>query len=191
MSENETLCECGCGEPTTKLSNGAARRFKHGHNRRGTGEGWIDQEHRFISVDGKRIAEHRQVMEQKLGRRLASNEIVHHIDGNPLNNDPDNLMLLTRSEHMRLHMSLRKGKRFSEEEKARAAELYGSGFNIVEVARMLRRPYVSTRDLLARLGLTRKPWETRAMRKRGGGASGIQIAGGQKSPSDPGEESAA
>jgi hypothetical protein len=36
---------------------------------------------------------HRLVMEQKLGRYLRPEEVVHHIDGNPQNNDPENLEL--------------------------------------------------------------------------------------------------
>jgi hypothetical protein len=42
-------------------------------------------------------------MEQRLGRRLLLDELVHHIDGDRLNNDDSNLELLTRSSHSRLH----------------------------------------------------------------------------------------
>lgn len=44
---------------------------------------------------------HRVVAEKILGRPLRKGEIVHHIDGNHLNNAPDNLQVMTRSEHMR------------------------------------------------------------------------------------------
>ena len=47
--------------------------------------------------------EHRLVMEQKLGRKLFHGEIVHHIDGNSLNNNPENLIVLTQSEHATSH----------------------------------------------------------------------------------------
>lgn len=50
-----------------------------------------------------KVYEHRMVMEEKLGRPLTSEEIVHHIDGNKQNNDPENLELTNRSEHMRIH----------------------------------------------------------------------------------------
>ena len=48
-------------------------------------------------------AEHVVKMEQRLGRRLLPDEHIHHIDGNPLNNDENNLALVTRSGHARLH----------------------------------------------------------------------------------------
>lgn len=46
---------------------------------------------------------HRIVAEQKLGRPLEPGEIVHHIDGDKRNNHPDNLAVMTQSEHARLH----------------------------------------------------------------------------------------
>ena len=48
--------------------------------------------------------EHRVVAEQKLGRPLRKGEIVHHIDGDFRNNDPNNLMVLpSQSEHCKIH----------------------------------------------------------------------------------------
>ncbi len=47
--------------------------------------------------------EHRVVAEQMLGRPLRAGEIVHHIDGNKLNNDPANLAVMTQGQHMREH----------------------------------------------------------------------------------------
>ncbi len=49
--------------------------------------------------------EHRLVAEIKLGRALMHNEVVHHIDGNKQNNEPDNLMIMTQSDHLKLHRS--------------------------------------------------------------------------------------
>jgi hypothetical protein len=48
---------------------------------------------------------HRVVMEKMVGRPLAKGEVVHHIDGNPRNNDPENLMLFkSQSEHLQWHL---------------------------------------------------------------------------------------
>lgn len=47
--------------------------------------------------------EHRLVMEEKLGRKLLSSEIVHHVNECKRDNEPDNLELTTRSEHARMH----------------------------------------------------------------------------------------
>lgn len=50
----------------------------------------------------KYVAEHRLVMENKLGRYLLKTEAVHHKDGNPENNHSDNLeVFATNAEHLR------------------------------------------------------------------------------------------
>jgi len=47
------------------------------------------------------IAEHRLVMEEKLGRLLGRKEVCHHIDGNPLNNHESNLAVYENNgEHL-------------------------------------------------------------------------------------------
>lgn len=54
--------------------------------------------------------EHRVIMEDLLGRKLTINEVVHHIDSNKLNNNPKNLLVMSRSEHMKYHTKQRKLK---------------------------------------------------------------------------------
>lgn len=54
------------------------------------------------------ILEHRLLMETILGRYLKETEIVHHIDGNKLNNDIKNLELINSlNSHSFLHDKLR------------------------------------------------------------------------------------
>jgi len=39
---------------------------------------------------------------------LRSDQVVHHIDGNPRNNDPNNLMIMDQGEHLEFHAKFRK-----------------------------------------------------------------------------------
>jgi len=50
----------------------------------------------------------RCIAEQALGRRLIKMEDRHHIDRNPLNNDPSNICVLLKKDHVRLHRILEK-----------------------------------------------------------------------------------
>ena len=51
---------------------------------------------------------HRVVAEQILGRKLNPGEVVHHRDGNPYTNAPDNLYVFaSNAEHVRFHAESR------------------------------------------------------------------------------------
>lgn len=69
--------------------------------RLGTGEGLT-----YTKIYGK--AAHRVVAEQMLGRKLLPGEVVHHLDGNKQNNDPENLYVFaSQAEHAEWHMMMR------------------------------------------------------------------------------------
>lgn len=53
--------------------------------------------------DGRVLLEHRWVMEQKIGRPLLRNEVVHHINGVRHDNRVENLRLLKANEHQGHH----------------------------------------------------------------------------------------
>lgn len=46
---------------------------------------------------------HRYVVEKNIGRKLSISEIVHHIDEIKVNNDIDNLVIVTKKEHAQIH----------------------------------------------------------------------------------------
>ena len=56
-----------------------------------------------VTPSGQWPFKHRWMMEQHLGRKLKSSEVVHHIDGNTLNNDLSNLKILSNICHSQLH----------------------------------------------------------------------------------------
>jgi hypothetical protein len=47
---------------------------------------------------------HRRRMESILHRNLVPGEIVHHINGNKLDNSPENLILLSGEQHYKIHV---------------------------------------------------------------------------------------
>ena len=58
--------------------------------------------------DGDVIFEYRAVMEEHIGRKLAEDEVVHHINGDKTDNRLENLQLMTRGEHSTMHNKRRK-----------------------------------------------------------------------------------
>jgi len=67
------------------------------------GAGTIYQGYRRFNLAGRRIHEHRLILERVLGRRLNRSEIVHHINGDRLDNRLENLKLMSPSQHTQLH----------------------------------------------------------------------------------------
>lgn len=57
----------------------------------------------LLYIDGETKRLHRYIMEQYIGRKLKSSEIIHHKDGNKLNNNISNLEIITHKDHNKLH----------------------------------------------------------------------------------------
>ena len=127
------LCECGCGGTTSiavKTSNkegikkGEHRRFLLGHHNRRLRKNYTDEpkEKQFINkgyvyilcpdhphpTQGRYVKRSRLVVEKRLGRYLTKEEQVHHINGDRTDDHPDNLEVLSLSEHNKLHRKINK-----------------------------------------------------------------------------------
>jgi hypothetical protein len=56
----------------------------------------------------EKVKKYRKIAAQKYNRQLTKDEVVHHIDNDHENNDPDNLMIFpSGGEHTSYHHSLR------------------------------------------------------------------------------------
>lgn len=69
--------------------------------------GWFKFRGGTINRKGYRVVnkrlEHRSIMEKYIGRKLHTNEVIHHINGNKLDNRLENLQLLSKIEHDKFH----------------------------------------------------------------------------------------
>ena len=94
-----------------KLSNPS----KHGgHTKNRSGYVYVYKPtHPHCSSDGY-VMEHRLVMENSIGRYLKKDEAVHHINRDRKDNSLENLQLMTRSEHAKLHAEMKHKSRIGE-----------------------------------------------------------------------------
>lgn len=54
------------------------------------------------------VAEHRLIAEKIIGRYLTDDEVVHHINRIKTDNREENLQVMTKSEHIKLHQNERR-----------------------------------------------------------------------------------
>lgn len=61
--------------------------------------------YKVIVVNGKRVKEHRWIVEKHIGRKLKKDEFVHHINGNSHDNRIENLMIVDNRSHGKIEFS--------------------------------------------------------------------------------------
>jgi hypothetical protein len=65
-----------------------------------------ENRYKHKTIRGKKQPIHRHVMEDHLGRDLESHEHVYHLDGDPNNNDLENLIVITKKKRVRKKANL-------------------------------------------------------------------------------------
>lgn len=68
-------------------------------------DGMSVYENGYLVFNSDKTYVHRVVAETVLKRSLEDDEVVHHIDGDKLNNQPSNLVVLKSASHSKLHAS--------------------------------------------------------------------------------------
>lgn len=180
---DDTLCKCGCGLPLGVVSKATYYRVRRGV----PSAGWIPGHRQIgsrnpawnggvtVNSNGYRlvrspghpnawasgwILEHRLVMSDHLGHPLLPSEIVHHKDGNKLNNAVANLVTMPRPDHGKEHPSARRIDRVHK-----ACERCGNLFAKRKIADHRKARYCSLRCVRTRATTAAQDEQIRSLRK--------------------------
>jgi hypothetical protein len=108
-------CLCGCGIELESINKrGDPSRFVKGHNLIGLNHQKRKPGNRYksVNIQGKIIREHRKIIEDKLKACLLPWTSIHHKNGIKKDNRIENLEVMTKSKHTKLHLPrLGTGKR--------------------------------------------------------------------------------
>ena len=109
------FCSRACAK---KFTSKRMTNYNKTENKMNTPEGWSQEQKEAVRErelqnkpsKGKAYKkfhgrhEHRVNAEKKLGRKLKPGEVVHHIDGDKQNNEPENIMVFKNQiEHAKYH----------------------------------------------------------------------------------------
>lgn len=81
-----------------------------------------EPDHPKANAGNKRILEHRLVAEQVIGRPLALDEQVHHLNGDKTDNSEDNLFVLNATAHQAITLAESAVKRRAAQARIRELE---------------------------------------------------------------------
>lgn len=98
-----------------------------------------------VARNGKRVLEHRAVLEEHLGRKLLRSEHVHHINGQRGDNRVENLRIVDCPSHLAEHAD----ERFRTDD---VRALHASGLSIKEIAERVGSNYQTVWYRLRRQG---------------------------------------
>lgn len=99
-SNTDIIARCLCEKHYHKIKY-LGKLNEYPRMKRKDGTGTFQNGYKKITTNGKRIFEHRKVIENFIGRKLKKSEKIHHIDGDKLNNKVSNLIITSQKDHIK------------------------------------------------------------------------------------------